>query len=110
MISEIAEYAGCDARVVWYAIHNEDHDNLEEDQAYLDGKMGEVVDIAALDVSEIMARMEEMEAEEVDEKLDGMIMLDSDDNPFDAELETENNPATVAVLSYRNEYIKEDGL
>lgn len=42
---EIAEYCSCDVRDVYFAVKNESNDNLDEDQDYLDGKLGDIVNI-----------------------------------------------------------------
>ena len=42
---EIAEFCNCDVRDVYFAINNEAQDNLSEDQDYLDGKLGDIVNI-----------------------------------------------------------------
>lgn len=48
---EIAEYCNCDVRDVYFAINNESGDNLDEDQDYLDGKLGDIVNIDDVDES-----------------------------------------------------------
>ncbi|KIP11656.1 hypothetical protein PHLGIDRAFT_124576 [Phlebiopsis gigantea 11061_1 CR5-6] len=42
---EIAEFCNCDVRDVHFAVNNESGDNLEEDQAYLDGQLGDLINI-----------------------------------------------------------------
>ena len=42
---EIAEFCNCDVRDVHFAVNNESSDNLEEDQAYLDGQLGDIINI-----------------------------------------------------------------
>ena len=76
MVSEIAEYVGSDAATVWWAVRNEDDDNLDEDQAYVDGTRGEVVNFNSFDETQIDMWMEATEAEEVDMKLDVVIATD----------------------------------
>jgi hypothetical protein len=61
MISEIAEFVGIDNhRTVWSAIRNEDNDNLEEDGVYLNGDIGEIVNVDALgDIRPIVIKRED---------------------------------------------------
>ncbi|GJE89496.1 hypothetical protein PsYK624_055970 [Phanerochaete sordida] len=61
---EIAEYCGCDVRDVYFAINNESGDNLDEDKAYLDGSLGDIVNIDNVDESMLQS------AYHVEEKLD----------------------------------------
>ncbi|KAF7792553.1 hypothetical protein EIP86_003594 [Pleurotus ostreatoroseus] len=83
MVSEIAEYAGCDASVVWYAIRNECHDDLNEDQDYIDGRIGDVVDLGTRDESERWdIKMEDTEAEDNDWKLDNSASRSGESTPF----------------------------
>ncbi|KAJ3558774.1 hypothetical protein NM688_g718 [Phlebia brevispora] len=79
IVAEIAEYAGCDATTVWYAVHNEANDDLSEDQAYIDGDMGDVIDFDALESPELDVKIDEMEAQEVDIKLDIAALLEEED-------------------------------
>ena len=49
MISEIAEFVGVDDhRTVWSVVRNEDKDDLAEDKLYLNGEVGDIINIDAL--------------------------------------------------------------
>ncbi|EKM61573.1 uncharacterized protein PHACADRAFT_248258 [Phanerochaete carnosa HHB-10118-sp] len=61
---EIAEYCNCDVRDVYFALNNETGDNLSEDHDYLDGKLGDIVNIDNVDESMLKP------VYHVDEKLD----------------------------------------
>ena len=83
MVSEIAEYAGCDASTVWYAIRNECHDDINEDQDYIDGRIGDVVDLWTRDESERRGiKMEDTEAEDDDLRLDDSASGSGESTPF----------------------------
>lgn len=81
MVSEIAEYVGCDAAGVWFAVRNECDDNLSDDQAYVDGIKGDVINLETIDISDSEVRMEEMEVEEVDMKLDAAVVSTDEEDP-----------------------------
>lgn len=66
---EIAEYCNCDVRDVYFAVNNESGDNLAEDQDYLDGKRGDVVNLDDF-ADDAFASMDQSQVFEADEKLD----------------------------------------
>ncbi|GJE89484.1 hypothetical protein PsYK624_055850 [Phanerochaete sordida] len=47
-VAEIAQWVGVDRDTVWSVVRNEDGDDLAEDQIYLDGKRGHIINVDAL--------------------------------------------------------------
>ena len=48
MVSEIAEWVGVDRDTVWPVVRNEDGDDLDQDQSFLDGRQGTIINVDAL--------------------------------------------------------------
>ena len=61
MISEIAEFVGVyDHRTVWSVVKNEDGDDLEEDEMYLNGEVGDIINVDALgNIRPVIVKREE---------------------------------------------------
>ncbi|CCL98149.1 uncharacterized protein FIBRA_00143 [Fibroporia radiculosa] len=73
-VSQISEWLNCGPREVWYAIKNEANDNLSEDSRYLNGQLGDIINVDELPVrkrpiTEPQVKLEELEVEQVDVKL-----------------------------------------
>jgi hypothetical protein len=76
---EIAEFCNCDVRDVYFAINNESGDDLDEDQDYLDGKLGDIVNID--DIEDYDA--EDRTGLRADSKADYSVDTTPQDEPMD---------------------------
>lgn len=87
MISEIAEFVGCDHRTVWSVVRNEDGDNLEEDKRYLSCEMGDIVDVDAIKHIRPFIKREPMDDDD-----SAFLRSDyaTDDEEYDSEAEVED--------------------
>lgn len=97
MISEIAEFVGCDHRTVWSVIRNEDEDDLTEDRRYLNCEMGDIVDVDALGEIKPFIKNEVVD--------DDSMLLQSNyatgDGEYDSEAEIEDQ--CQFAVSFRSE-------
>lgn len=109
---EIAEFCNCDVRDVYFAVNNESNDKLADDQDYLDGKLGDIInidDFVGLDRDD-----EDTEVFQVDEKIEMDMDAVEGGGPMDdvftapVELSVEAYPTPESDLPQKNR-IRNDG-
>ncbi|TFY69225.1 hypothetical protein EVJ58_g568 [Rhodofomes roseus] len=83
-VHQITEYMNLTRRDTWHAIKNQSGDNLDEDEDYRNGTIGDVINVEnlLLDIEpqgKASIKGEEEDIEEVDEKVDMDIQSDNDE-------------------------------
>jgi len=92
-VHQIGEYMNLSRRDVWHAIKNDSGDNLNEDESYRDGTVGDVINVESLlsDIEsqdEAVVKVEDASIDDIDETID-LEMLFPKAEPDDSDVEVE---------------------